>query len=127
MMTPSASTVLTLRPAIAADVPVILAMIRALATYEKEPAAVVATEASLLRDGFGERPLFQATIAEWDGHPVGFAFWFLAYSTWRGQPTLFPEDLFVMPEAREGRGEGAETIAGPTAPDGLAGASCGTC
>ena len=47
---------LTLRPAVAADVPTILALIRALATYEKEPDAVVATEASLLRDGFGERP-----------------------------------------------------------------------
>lgn len=96
---------LRLRPAVRADVPLILSLIRELATYERDPDAVVATEASLERDGFGERPLFQVTIAEWSGAPVGFAFWFLAYSTWRGQPTLFLEDLFVRPEAR-GRGIG---------------------
>jgi len=96
---------LTLRPAVPADVPVILALIKALAAYEKDPHAVLATEDSLLRDGFGERPLFQVTMAEWDSHPMGFAFWFLTYSTWRGQPTLFLEDLFVIPEAR-GRGVG---------------------
>jgi len=49
------------------------------------------------------------TIAEWSGEPVGFAFWFLAYSTWRGQPTLYLEDLFVRPEAR-GRGIGKEMM-----------------
>ena len=96
---------LNLRPAVPADVPTILALIRALATYEKEPDKVVATEASLLRDGFGDRPLFQVTMAEAEGHPVGFAFWFVTYSTWRGQPTLFLEDLFVIPEAR-GKGIG---------------------
>jgi GNAT superfamily N-acetyltransferase len=101
--------VLHLRPATRADVPLILALIRELATYERDPDAVVATEEALLRDGFGERPLFQVTIAEWSGEPVGFAFWFLAYSTWRGQPTLYLEDLFVRPEAR-GRGIGKEMM-----------------
>jgi GNAT superfamily N-acetyltransferase len=96
---------LTLRPAAPADVPVILSMIRELATYEREPDAVIATEEALLRDGFGPRPLFEVTIAEWSGEPVGFAFWFLTYSTWRGQPTLYLEDLFVRPAAR-GRGIG---------------------
>lgn len=100
---------LHLRPATRADVPLILALIRELATYERDPDAVVATEEALLRDGFGERPLFQVTIAEWSGEPVGFAFWFLAYSTWRGQPTLYLEDLFVRPEAR-GRGIGKEMM-----------------
>jgi GNAT superfamily N-acetyltransferase len=101
--------VLHLRPATRADVPLILALIRELATYERDPDAVVATEEALLRDGFGERPLFRVTIAEWSGEPVGFAFWFLAYSTWRGQPTLYLEDLFVRPEAR-GRGIGKEMM-----------------
>jgi len=101
--------VLRLRPAVRADVPLILSLIRELATYERDPAAVVATETALERDGFGERPLFQVTIAEWDGEAVGFAFWFFAYSTWRGQPTLYLEDLFVRPEAR-GRGIGKETM-----------------
>jgi GNAT superfamily N-acetyltransferase len=101
--------VLHLRPATRTDVPLILALIRELATYERDPDAVVATEEALLRDGFGERPLFQVTIAEWSGEPVGFAFWFLAYSTWRGQPTLYLEDLFVRPAAR-GRGIGKEMM-----------------
>jgi GNAT superfamily N-acetyltransferase len=101
--------VLHLRPATRTDVPLILALIRELATYERDPDAVVATEEALLRDGFGERPLFQATIAEWSGEPVGFAFWFLAYSTWRAQPTLYLEDLFIRPGAR-GRGIGKEMM-----------------
>ncbi len=101
--------VLHLRPATRADVPLILSLIRELATYERDLDAVVATEEALLRDGFGERPLFQVTIAEWSGEPVGFAFWFLAYSTWRAQPTLYLEDLFVRPEAR-GRGIGKEMM-----------------
>lgn len=100
---------LHLRPATRDDVPLILALIRELATYERDLGAVVATEEALLRDGFGERPLFQVTIAEWSGEPVGFAFWFLAYSTWRAQPTLYLEDLFVRPEAR-GRGIGKEMM-----------------
>jgi len=101
--------VLRLRPAVRADVPLILSLIRELATYERDPGAVIATEAALERDGFGERPLFQVTIAEWDGEPVGFGLWFFAYSTWRGQPTLYLEDLFVRPEAR-GRGIGKEMM-----------------
>ena len=100
---------LRLRPAVRSDVPLILSFIRELATYERDADAVVATEESLLRDGFGERPFFQATIAEWSGDPVGFAFWFYAYSTWRAQPTLYLEDLFVRPEAR-GRGIGKEMM-----------------
>ncbi len=100
---------LSLRPATRADVPLILSLIRELATYERAPEAVVATEEALARDGFGERPLFQVTIAEWSGEPVGFALWFFAYSTWRGQPTLFLEDLFVRPAAR-GRGIGKEMM-----------------
>ena len=100
---------LRLRAAVRSDVPLILSFIRELATYERDADAVVATEESLLRDGFGERPFFQATIAEWSGDPVGFAFWFYAYSTWRAQPTLYLEDLFVRPEAR-GRGIGKEMM-----------------
>ncbi|HTS80559.1 MAG TPA: GNAT family N-acetyltransferase [Myxococcaceae bacterium] len=100
---------LRLRAAVRSDVPLILSFIRELATYERDADAVVATEESLLRDGFGQRPFFQATIAEWSGDPVGFAFWFYAYSTWRAQPTLYLEDLFVRPEAR-GRGIGKEMM-----------------
>jgi GNAT superfamily N-acetyltransferase len=100
-----ARALLTLRAATRDDVPVILSLIRELATYEREPGAVVATEGDLLRDGFGEEPRFQVTLADWEGKTVGFAFWFYTYSTWRGRPTLYLEDLFVRPAAR-GRGIG---------------------
>jgi len=96
---------LVLRPGTRADVPLVLALIRELAAYERAPDGVVAAEADLLRDGFGASPLFRTLIAELDGAPVGFAFYFLAYSTWRGRPTLYLEDLFVRPGAR-GRGVG---------------------
>jgi GNAT superfamily N-acetyltransferase len=91
---------LHIRPAEAADVRVILRLIRSLADYEREPQAVTATEADLLRDGFGERPLFHVVLAEWKGAPVGFAFYFFNYSTWQGKPGLYLEDLFVEPGYR---------------------------
>ena len=90
----------TIRPATAADVGQILAFIRALAAYEREPDAVTATEADLLRDGFGPNPFYHCLIAEHDGKPAGFAFYFFNYSTWMGRPGLYLEDLFVQPEFR---------------------------
>src|SRR3954471_16406529 len=92
---------LELRPAVAADVPLILAFVRALAAYEREPDAVVATEADLLRDGFGDSPRFRVLLAHWGDEPAGFAFYFFAYSTWRGRPVLHLEDLFVPPSQRK--------------------------
>ena len=100
----------TTRPAVAADVPLILEFIRGLATYEREPDAVTATEADLLRDGFGENPYYQCLIAESDGRPAGFAFYFFNYSTWTGRPGLYLEDLFVNPEFR-GLGIGKALLA----------------
>lgn len=94
---------LKIRSASPADVPVVLELIRALAEYEREPDAVVATEADLLRDGFGSAPLFRVLMAEWDGVPVGFALYVFTYSTWRGRPCLYLEDLFVKPEFRKKR------------------------
>jgi GNAT superfamily N-acetyltransferase len=90
----------TIRPATRADVPVILNFIRALAAYEREPDAVTATEEDLLRDGFGDNPYYSCLIAEHDGTPAGFAFYFFDYSTWLGRPGLYLEDLFVYPEFR---------------------------
>jgi GNAT superfamily N-acetyltransferase len=91
---------LHLRPARPEDVPLILAFIRELAAYEREPDAAVATEEDLLRDGFGEHPKFLVTLADWNGEPAGFAFYFFTYSTWRGRPCLYLEDLFVRPAFR---------------------------
>lgn len=96
---------LKLRPAAASDASLIVSLIRELATYEREPDAVVADEESILRDGFGDRPRFHVLVAEWEGAAVGFALYFFSYSTWRGRPTLYLEDLFVRPTAR-GRGIG---------------------
>jgi len=90
----------TIRMATAADVPQILSFIRGLAEYEHEPDAVKATEADLLRDGFGPTPYFQCLIADHDGQPAGFALYFFNYSTWVGRPGLYVEDLFVLPELR---------------------------
>lgn len=89
-----------IRPATRADVPQILAFIRALAEYEREPNAVSATEEDLLRDGFGPNPFYFCLIAEHDGKPAGFALYFFNYSTWLGRPGLHLEDLFVLPEFR---------------------------
>ena len=96
---------ISLRPATPSDVPTIRALIRELAEYEKEPAAAVATEEDLLRDGFGPSPRFSCLLAEWDGAPAGFAFYFHNYSTWQGRWGLYLEDLFVLP-AHRGRGLG---------------------
>ncbi len=92
-----------------------LRFIRELAEYEREPDAVVATEADLLRDGFAlaadgvtvlESPVrFRAVIAEWDGEAAGFALYFTSYSTWLGRHGIRLEDLYVTPELR-GRGIG---------------------
>ncbi len=86
--------------ATAADVGQILAFIRALAAFERAPDAVTATEESLLHDGFGPNPFYHCLIAEQDGRPAGFAFFFSNYSTWLGRPGIYLEDLFVQPEFR---------------------------
>jgi GNAT superfamily N-acetyltransferase len=92
---------LKLRAARRDDVGTILKLIRGLAEYEQEPQAVLATEEDLLRDGFGEQPRFHCILAEWNGVVAGFALYFHNYSTWKGQPGIFLEDLFVWPEYRK--------------------------
>lgn len=94
----ASTTSLTLRDATAADAALILEFIRELAEYEREPDAVITTETDLLRDGFGPEPRFHVVIAEWEGEPAAFAFYFFNYSTWRGRIGLYLEDLFVRPK-----------------------------
>ncbi|WAL96285.1 GNAT family N-acetyltransferase [Streptomyces sp. Je 1-369] len=93
-----------IRTATPADVPVIHALVRDLATYEKVPDEAKATEEQLREALFGERPAAFAHIAEDDasGDVVGFALWFLNFSTWRGVHGIYLEDLYVRPEARGG-------------------------
>lgn len=90
-----------LRPATPSDAGLILALVRELAEYEREPDAVRATEEDLVRDGFGAEPRFQCVIAEWEGEPAGFALFFYNYSTWEGRAGLYLEDLYVRPPFRK--------------------------
>lgn len=89
-----------IRSATAADVPLILDFIRALAAYEKLAHEVIATEAALHRTLFGSPPAAQVVIAEAAGRPAGFALYFFNYSTFLAKPGLYLEDLFVNPEFR---------------------------
>jgi GNAT superfamily N-acetyltransferase len=90
----------TIRPATPADVPQILMFIRGLALYERAPNEVTATEEGLLRDGFGPQPFYHCLMAEQDGEPAGFSFFFFNYSTWKGRPGVYLEDLYVEPRFR---------------------------
>ena len=99
-----------IRPATPADIPTILRFIHELASYERAADAVVATEADLLRDGWGPTPRFTALIADFDGEPAGFALYFTSYSTWRGHHGIRLEDLYVTPTLR-GKGIGKALLA----------------
>jgi GNAT superfamily N-acetyltransferase len=101
---------LNIRPATPDDVPAILNFIRELAEFEREPDAVLATEADLLRDGWGEPARFTAIIADYKGVAAGFALYFTTYSTWRGHHGIRLEDLYVTPSLR-GHGIGKALLA----------------
>ena len=94
-----------IRPARVEDVPVILQLIRDLATYERAPHEVTATEEQLVDVLFGERPAAEVLLAFEGKSPVGFAVYFYNFSTWLGRPGLYLEDLFVRPDNR-GKGYG---------------------
>jgi len=94
-----------IRPARVEDVPVILELIRELATYERAPDEVTATEEQLVDVLFGERPAAEVLLAFEGKSPIGFAVFFHNFSTWLGRRGLYLEDLFVKPEKR-GKGYG---------------------
>jgi GNAT superfamily N-acetyltransferase len=93
-----------------ADAALVLHFVRALAAFEREPNAVSATEADLLRDGFGPKPCFEVRLAFLDDRPAGFTLFFTTYSTWEGRPGLYLEDIFIEEWARKG-GVGRRLIA----------------
>lgn len=101
---------ITIRFAEVGDCPLILDFVRELAAYEKAPDAVVATEDDFRRYGFGPNPRFEVLIAYFGDAPAGFALFLPDFSTWRGQPGIFLEDLFVRAEAR-GKGVGRALLA----------------
>lgn len=83
------------------DAACILQLIRDLAAFENLSDQVKASEADLLRDGFGPTPRFECLIAEHAGKAVGFALFFHSYSTFEGRAGLYLEDLFIVEDARK--------------------------
>jgi len=99
------ASALSIRPATRRDASVIFRLIRGLAEYERLAHEMEATVGQIRRHGFGRRPYFEALICRRDRTPVGFALYFFTYSTFLGRPTLYLEDLFVLP-AERGQGAG---------------------
>src|SRR5947208_16202669 len=101
----AAKTRLRVRRATARDVPAILRLIRGLAEYERLAHEVEATVGTLRRHGFGRRAYFEALLCFRGRAVIGFALYFFTYSTFLARPTLYLEDLFVVPDER-GHGAG---------------------
>lgn len=93
-----------IRKGIQNDMPFVLDLIKELAIFEREPEAVVVTVDDLIRDGFGNNPLFYTFVAEVKGEIVGMALYYYRYSTWKGK-TIHLEDLIVKEKMR-GTGTG---------------------
>lgn len=93
-----------IRSAVRGDVPLILALIRELAEYERAPEQAVATPELITRhlfgEGLGRGPTAECVIGEVDGRAEGMALFFHNFSTWLGKPGVYLEDLFVRPRAR---------------------------
>ena len=96
---------ISIRSATADDFSTLTRLIDALADYEKLDRPEPAARDRLLRDGFGAQPRFRAYLADLDGAPVAYAIAYDTYSSFLARPTLYLEDIFVLPEAR-GRGLG---------------------
>lgn len=86
------------------DMKAVLSLIQELAEFEKEPDAVIVTIEDLIRDGFGNQPLFHVFVAETNSEIVGIAFYYYRYSTWKGK-IIHLEDLIVKNNMR-GKGVG---------------------
>jgi GNAT superfamily N-acetyltransferase len=82
------------------DAAIIVRLIRGLAEYERLAHHVEATIGRIRRHGFGPRPYFETLICRKNGQAVGFALYFFTYSTFLARPSLYLEDLFVVPEER---------------------------
>jgi GNAT superfamily N-acetyltransferase len=104
------SGTVTIRPAVVADVPRILELIRELAAYERSLHQVSATEEDLRLALFAAQPAVFAHVAVAGDNVVGFALWFVNFSTWLGRHGIYLEDLYVTPAMR-GRGVGMALLA----------------
>jgi GNAT superfamily N-acetyltransferase len=95
---------MNIRKGTSIDMPAVLDLIKELAIFEKEPDAVVIAVDDLIRDGFGENPLFYTFVAEVGSEIIGIALYYYRYSTWKGK-TIHLEDLIVK-ENQRGTGAG---------------------
>ena len=100
----------TIRPAEAHELPLVLEFIRELAVYERLEHEVQATTDDLAAALFGAHPYAEVVFACLDANPVGFALFFHNFSTFLGKPGIYLEDLFVRPAAR-GQGIGKRLLA----------------
>ena len=94
---------ITLRSATRADSEAVIGLIIALADFENLPPPDAAAQARLIEHGFGKAPKFEVMLAEVEGAPgpVGYALLLQTYSTFLAEPTLYLEDVFVLPEYRK--------------------------
>jgi GNAT superfamily N-acetyltransferase len=100
----------TIRPCVEGDAESLVNLVRELAVYERLEQFARATADDFRRHLFGPTPVAEAIVAEADGQAVGFALFFMTFSTFRGQPGIYLEDLFVQPDHR-GRGVGKRLLA----------------
>src|SRR5689334_13742143 len=102
MECPVSEQPIRIRPAVAADVPLLGRLIRGLAGYERMLDDGGANAAALREHLFGSSPYADADVGELHGEPAGFALFFPPYSTFPARPRLWLEDIFVLPERRGG-------------------------
>ena len=91
----------TVRAATPADADQLLSLVEALADYEQLPRPAEDARRRLVQDGFGAAPRFRVLLAESAGSTVGYALFFETYSSFLARPTLYLEDLFVLPAHRK--------------------------
>ena len=95
---------ITIRRVVKEDCPRLLELVRELATYERAPNEVTVTLEHFVESGFGEKPVWWAFVAETEEKIVGFALYYVRYSTWKGQ-AMYLEDILITNEMR-GKGIG---------------------
>lgn len=93
------ATKVAIRQATKADAPAMMKLIGELAVFEKAPDEVTVSEETFIENGFGTHPVWWAFVAEFDNEVIGFALYYIRYSTWKG-PRLYLEDILVTEQWR---------------------------